>query len=437
MLSIKTAATLGELSRSRRYKDELEAVRLAVDRPPTIDVTSKATLEEQPEYQLIVQCNELLQNIDREIVATHRYVSDIYSTKFPELESLIPNLIDYIRTVQRIGNEMDITLVNLNDILPSALVMIVSVSASTTAGKPLVDVEMQQCLLGCEETLKLDQDKTTIIRFIESRMTCIAPNLSAMIGSDITAQLVGLAGGLIALSRIPACNVQVMGQEKKNLAGLSFMSATPHAGILNQCEIVRSRPPFLRRKALKIVAGKVSLAARIDSYQNTFDNTAGLRLLNEIMEKLDKQEEPGKARTKKALPIPEEKKRAKRGGKRVRKMKERFAVTELQKQQNRMAVTTDAGEYGDSAMGMDLGMIGSKDTGRLRAPVRKESAFLKKAKKAVSASSGATSGLSSSLAFTPVQGLELVNPNAAAERVREANNKWFNSQAGFVSAAPK
>jgi hypothetical protein len=33
--------------------------------------------------------------------------------------------------------------------------------------------------------------------------------------------------------------------------------------------------------------------------------------------------------------------------------------------------------------------------------------------------------------------MELVNPNAAAERVRAANNKWFNSQSGFLSAAPK
>jgi U4/U6 small nuclear ribonucleoprotein PRP31 len=58
-------------------------------------------------------------------------------------------------------------------------------------------------------------------------------------------------------------------------------------------------------------------------------------------------------------------------------------------------------------------------------------------KKAVSVGAGATSGLSSSLVFTPVQGLELVNPNAAAERVKAANNKWFNTQSGFLSAAPK
>lgn len=38
----------------------------------------------------------------------------------------------------------------------------------------------------------------------------------------------------------------------------------------------------------------------------------------------------------KALPAPLEAPRKKRGGRRVRKMKERYAVTELRKQANRM-----------------------------------------------------------------------------------------------------
>jgi U4/U6 small nuclear ribonucleoprotein PRP31 len=71
------------------------------------------------------------------------------------------------------------------------------------------------------------------------------------------------------------------------------------------------------------------------------------------------------------LPIPEEKKRSKRGGKRVRKLKERYATTELQTQQNKMNFSMTEGEYGDSAMGLDKGMIGGMDTGRIRAPQKK------------------------------------------------------------------
>ena len=90
------------------------------------------------------------------------------------------------------------------------------------------------------------------------------------------------------------------------------------------------------------------------------------------MDKLEKLQEPAKAKTKKALPIPEEKKRSKRGGRRVRKMKERYAVTDLQSQQNKISFSLNEGEYGDRAMGLDRGMVGSKDSGRIRAPQKKE-----------------------------------------------------------------
>jgi len=49
----------------------------------------------------------------------------------------------------------------------------------------------------------------------------------------------------------------------------------------------------------------------------------------------------------------------------------------------------------------------------------------------------ATSGLASSMVFTPIQGLELVNPDANKNRVREANLKWFSDNSGFQSALPK
>jgi U4/U6 small nuclear ribonucleoprotein PRP31 len=44
------------------------------------------------------------------------------------------------------------------------------------------------------------------------------------------------------------------------------------------------------------------------------------------------------------------------------------------------------------------------------------------------ASSDAGSGTATSLSFTPVQGLEIVTPSlSAAQRVKEANDRWFAS----------
>lgn len=397
---------------------------------------------------MVLKSNDFVQSIDEEIILTKRYIADIYRKKFPELETLITNKLQYVRTVKSIGNEMDLTLVNLSELISPQQVMMVSVSASTTPGQPLTAQELALCSAACDEVMLLDSHRTLLLNFVESRMGVIAPNLCSLIGSRVAANLVGLAGGLVPLSKIPGCNIQVMGQEKgKNLAGLSLTAAMPHTGILFHAELVQVCVPAMRRKALKILAAKVALVARVDCYQTTFDGgREGMRIRSELQEHLEKLQEPQQTATKKALPIPEEKKRSKRGGKRVRARKERYMTTDLQKQQNKMSFTIDGGEYGDSAMGRDMGMIGSKDTGRVRAAQAKESKFLKKQRVTSSSGGGGSggsggshqsSGISSSMAFTPVQGLELVNPNAAADRVREANKKWFNSQSGFLSAAPK
>ena len=56
----------------------------------------------------------------------------------------------------------------------------------------------------------------------------------------------------------------------------------------------------------------------------------------EIEKKLDKLQEPPPVKFVKPLPKPIDPGRKKRGGKRVRKMKERYAITEFRKHANRM-----------------------------------------------------------------------------------------------------
>ena len=113
------------------------------------------------------------------------------------------------------------------------------------------------------------------------------------------------------------------------------------------------------------------------------------------------------------------------------------------KQANRRAFSAESGEYGDDAMGLTLGMLDSKEGGGgvIRNTIEKKKMRYANTKasrkKAVQMSSGGTSGLASSMVFTPAQGLELVNPDANRERVRQANAKFFSENAGFQSALPK
>ena len=81
-------------------------------------------VEDDPEYQLIVDCNTLSVDIDNEITVIHNFIRDKYRAKFPELESLVLHPIDYSRLVKQIGNEMDLTLVDLGGLLPCPLLQL-------------------------------------------------------------------------------------------------------------------------------------------------------------------------------------------------------------------------------------------------------------------------------------------------------------------------
>ena len=105
---------------------------------------------------------------------------------------------------------MDLTMVNLDDVLPQATIMVVSVTASTTSGQPLSSENLTKVLGAAEAALQIDEDKGLILQLVQQKMHKIAPNLSAAVGTEIAARLMGVAGGLVSLSKMPACNVQVL-----------------------------------------------------------------------------------------------------------------------------------------------------------------------------------------------------------------------------------
>jgi len=45
--------------------------------------------------------------------------------------------------------------------------------------------------------------------YVSSRMNVLAPNLSAIVGTTTAAKLLGVAGGLGPLAKMPSCNVHV------------------------------------------------------------------------------------------------------------------------------------------------------------------------------------------------------------------------------------
>uniref|UniRef100_A0A8C3UTE1 U4/U6 small nuclear ribonucleoprotein Prp31 n=1 Tax=Catharus ustulatus TaxID=91951 RepID=A0A8C3UTE1_CATUS len=366
---------------------------------------------------------------------------DKYSKRFPELESLVPNALDYIRTVKELGNSLDKCKNNENvqQILTNATIMVVSVTASTTQGQQLSEEELSRIEDACDMALALSGAKLRIYEYVESRMSFIAPNLSLILGASTAAKIMGVAGGLTPLSKLPACNILLLGAQRRTLSGFSSTSVLPHTGFIYHSDIVQSLPPDLRRKAARLVAAKCTLAARVDSFHESQDGK------EEIERKFDKWQEPPPVKQVKPLPAPLDGQRKKRGGRRYRKMKERLGLTEIRKQANRMSFGEIEEDAYQEDLGFSLGHLGKAGSGRVRqtqvneATKARISKTLQRTLQKQSVVYGGkstirdrSSGTASSVAFTPLQGLEIVNPQAAEKKVAEANQKYFSSMAEFL-----
>ena len=445
------------------------------------------SIEDNPEYKLLTQSNTLSTQVDGEIILVHKFIRDHYSTRFPELENLVNNPIDYAKTVAILRNgpldnvktlaasSDNLVGVPLRSVLDGPTLMIVTVEGTTTKGTDMDEKELQTTLRACEMVLQLEKAKKVLIDYVQSRMNIFAPNLTALAGSLLAAQLLNQAGGVTGLARTPACNIAAYGS-KNNRTQTGFASnvGIRQQGYLYHSPIIQGIAEDQKRQAMRIVSSKVVLAARNDLQHSSLDGSAGEKLKEECLTRLEKLAEPAQNRGVRALPAPDDKLSRKRGGRRARKAKEATAMTDLRKQQNRMAFGKEEREvgYGTGEGTKGLGMIGQENDGRIRGTQIDQRTRARLSKKnpgwggsgiastlntgvasslkafgsgvgAGNATALRTSGLrtsgvganssagtASSIAFTPVQGLELIDPKLVAERKRkaeEAKAGWFSS----------
>jgi U4/U6 small nuclear ribonucleoprotein PRP31 len=421
-------------------------------------------------------------SIDAEIILVHKFIRDHYSTRFPELETLITNPLDYAKTVAILKNgplDNIRTLANSTDnlvgaplksVLDGPSLMVVTVEGTTTKGREMTEAELQTTLRACAMTLELDRAKRILTDYVQSRMTLFAPNLTALIGSLTAAQLLNFAGGVTGLAKTPACNIPPLGSRKQAQTGFATNVGIRQQGFLYHSPIIRDIPADLKRQAMRIVSAKLVLAARVDRVHQSPDGNTGLELRQSCLDRLDKLTEPPPNKGPRALPAPDDKPSRKRGGRRARKAKEATAMTDLRKQQNRMTFGKEEKEvgYGTGEGTKGLGMLGQENDGRIRAGQIDQRTRAKLSKKnpgwggaAGTASSvsgmasslrgfgsgaatslraqahglrgsgvggAGTAGTASSIAFTPVQGLELVDPKVQAELTRKRKaeeDRWF------------
>lgn len=131
-----------------------------------------------------------------------------------------------------------------------------------------VDIE---ALRSFADRVKSVHDEIERLRdYLEEVMEDVAPNLTHLIGSEMAAQLISLAGSLEKLARMPSSKIQLLGAEKALFRHLKGGGKPPKHGIIYNHPYIQQTPGDKRGKAARAIASKLMMAARTDNYTGKF-----------------------------------------------------------------------------------------------------------------------------------------------------------------------
>lgn len=244
-----------------------------------------------------------------------------FSLRFPEFNSYILDSVLYARLVIAFlpfiaekTNEK-CTLFPFGTIFSPTMSLILPTILAKDPPFTSQKCSPERCSTLSEDILFLKEDKDVLFSLIKGMMKEVAPNLSALVGEDVGACLLGACGNSLKRFSFNTGN-DVIGLGRNTAAGGG-------AGILSTSDIVTRTPEQWKMQATRLMACKAVLAARMDLQSNRGDGSGyGAGLREEVIRKLEKMQEPAKLNLQKPIPPPQVQSSKKRGGRRQRKLKE-------------------------------------------------------------------------------------------------------------------
>ncbi|MHC1629338.1 MAG: NOP5/NOP56 family protein [Methanoculleaceae archaeon] len=122
-----------------------------------------------------------------------------------------------------------------------------------------------------KEVGRLREIRSRLVREISEEAEGVLPNMSALVGGLVAARLLSAAGSLDRLARMPASTIQVLGAGGALFSHLRSGTPPPKHGIIFQHRRVHNAPRDRRGRVARVVAARVSIAARLDRYRGAPD----------------------------------------------------------------------------------------------------------------------------------------------------------------------
>lgn len=203
--------------------------------------------------RIIMQVIGVLDELDRVLNVFIERLREWYGLYFPEAERAVQNHERFAGIVSQ-GRREDIKDKKISGL------------AGKSAGMEFSDNDIKEMQGFSESILGMFRIKKSVTRYLESAAGKEIPNLSAIAGPVLSARLLSLAGGLEKIAKMSSSTIQILGAEKALFRHMRGGGKPPKFGILYAHPYVQKAPREKKGKVARLVAAKLSLAAKTDYF---------------------------------------------------------------------------------------------------------------------------------------------------------------------------
>ncbi len=229
------------------------------------EITKNKIIKSINNENLIIQTINNIEEIEKCINMLSKRLREWFSLHLPELDKKTEKHEKYAELIIR---------KNKSDLLKQ-----LKTNKQQCLGKDLDKKHLNEIKFLAGEISNLFKLKKKHEKYLEDLIKQCMPNTQKVAGTLISAKLLSHAGSLLRLIEFPSSTIQLLGAEKALFRHLKTGARCPKHGLIVSHElVVRAKN---KGKMARILADKISIAAKVDYFKGDF-------IGDELREKLNK-----------------------------------------------------------------------------------------------------------------------------------------------------
>ncbi|NXE44476.1 NOP56 protein, partial [Ptilorrhoa leucosticta] len=213
-----------------------------------------------------------------------------YGYHFPELIKIVPENSMYCRVAKFIGNRRELSEESLEGleeiVMDSAKAQAILEASRSSMGMDISPLDLINIESFSRRVISLSEYRKGLQEYLRSKMSQVAPSLSALIGEVVGARLISHAGSLTNLAKYPASTVQILGAEKALFRALKTRGNTPKYGLIFHSTFIGRAAAKNKGRISRYLANKCTIASRIDCFSEVPTSVFGDKLREQVEERL-------------------------------------------------------------------------------------------------------------------------------------------------------